>query len=206
MKPSTIEAVVFDLGGVLIDWNPRHLYRELMGGDEVAVERFLSTICTQAWNEEQDAGRPFRVAVEELSRIHPDHRDLIEAYDREWARMLKGPIAPSVEILAALRARAVPIYALSNWSAEKFPVARARFDFLAWFEGIVISGEIGMKKPDPRIFEHAATRFRLTPARTLFIDDSRPNVESAARFGFSALHFESPSQLGRDLAELGLLG
>ena len=202
-----VRAVVFDLGGVLVDWNPRHLYRALFGpenGGEAAMEQFLATVCTQAWNEEQDAGRPFAEAVALLRGQHPEHAALIEAFDRDWERMLGGAIEETVAILARLREAGVPLYALSNWSAEKFPIARRRFEFLAWFAGIVVSGEIGMKKPDPRIFQHLTDRFALTPQATLFIDDSAVNVEAARALGFEALRFETPARLASDLKALGL--
>lgn len=201
-----VRAIVFDLGGVLIDWNPRHLYRKLFDGDDAAMEAFLSEICTQAWNEEQDGGRPFADAVALLAARHPEHAELIRAYDERWEEMLAGPIEGTVAVLAALRNRGVPLYALTNWSAEKFPIARRRFDFLAWFEDIVVSGEIGLKKPDPQIFRHLFDRHGLSPAETLFIDDSERNVTAAAELGMPALRFRSPEALRLDLAALGLLG
>jgi 2-haloacid dehalogenase len=131
---------VFDLGGVLVDWNPRYLYRTLFGGDAAAMERFLAEVCTPAWNDEQDRGRPFAEACALLVRDHPDQRELIEAWPFRFDETMAGPIPGTVEILAELRARDVPLYALSNWSAETFPRAQARFPFLQWFRGIVISG------------------------------------------------------------------
>ncbi|WP_119459886.1 HAD family hydrolase [Rhodospirillaceae bacterium SYSU D60014] len=202
---SNIRAAVFDLGGVLIDWNPRYLYRKLFDGDEAGMEAFLTEVCTPAWNEEQDGGRPFADAVALLVAQHPTHAALIEAYDARWEEMLAGPIAGSVEILAALKAQRMPLYALTNWSAEKFPIARRRFDFLQWFDGIVVSGEIRLKKPDPEIFRHLLDGFGLTAGETLFIDDSEPNVAAAQAAGMTALRFRSPQALRRDLTALGLL-
>jgi 2-haloacid dehalogenase len=199
-----VRAVLFDLGGVLIDWNPRHLYRRIFA-EEAAMEHFLATICTQAWNEEQDCGRPFAEGVRLLVQRFPAFAEQIEAYDRRWQEMLKGPIADSVAVLAELRARAVPLFALSNWSQEKFPVARARFPFLEWFGGIVLSGEVGIKKPDPRIFELASERFGLSPPHTAYIDDVAANAAAAARLGFHAHHFVTPADLRRFLAGCGLL-
>jgi 2-haloacid dehalogenase len=199
-----IEAVVFDLGGVLIDWNPRHLYRQLFAGDAAAMERFLAEVCTQDWNVRQDAGRPFAEGVAELQARFPAHADLIAAYDARWGEMLAGPIEDNVALLAELAQAGVPLYALSNWSAEKFPIARGRFDFLDWFAGIVVSGEVGLVKPDPAIFRHAIERFALTPEATIFIDDSAHNAAAAATLGFAAVHMRSPGQLREELRQLGL--
>ena len=202
---STIRAVVFDLGGVLIDWNPRYLYRKLFDGDEAGMEAFLGTVCTPAWNEEQDGGRAFADAVALLVARHPTQAALIEAYHTRWEEMLAGPITGSVEILAALKARRTPLYALTNWSAEKFPIARRRFDFLQWFDGIVVSGEIRLKKPDPAIFRHMLDRFGLAAGETLFIDDSERNVAGAQAAGMTSLLFRSPEELRTELAEFGVL-
>jgi 2-haloacid dehalogenase len=202
---SGIDAVVFDLGGVLIDWNPRHLYRKLFNGDEVAMERFLAEVCSPAWNAEQDSGRPWHVAVAELARAYPEQRHLIEAYDQRWDEMLGGAIEGTVEILADLRATGLRLAALSNWSAEKFPVARRRYGFLDWFDPIVISGEVGMSKPDERIYRYLLDATGLDPGTTLFIDDSPVNVAAAVQLGMSARLFTDPACLGADLEAMGLL-
>ncbi len=130
IKAST-DAVVFDLGGVLVDWDPRYLYRKLFPGDEAAMEHFLNAIIDGEWNVQQDAGRPFAEAVAEASARHPQHAALIKAFDSRWEEMLAGPIHGTVALLDSLRQRGVPLYGLTNWSQEKFPIARARFDFLA---------------------------------------------------------------------------
>jgi 2-haloacid dehalogenase len=200
-----LTAVVFDLGGVLIDWNPRHLYRQLFDGDEAAMERFLAEVTTQEWNAQQDAGRSWREAVDALVAIHPDWQDLIVAYDERWPEMLGGPIEGTVEILADLRRDGVRLVALSNWSAEKFPVARQRYEFLGWFEAIVVSGEVGLAKPDPRIFRHLLERTGLVAASIVFVDDSPANVAVATELGMRALLFRDPIALRRDLEALGLL-
>ena len=199
------DAVVFDLGGVLIDWDPRYLYRSLFEGDDVAMERFLGEVTTSEWNLRQDAGRTWREAVEELAAIHPDRRDLITAYDERWAETLGGPIEATVDILADLRRARVRLAALTNWSAEKFPIARARYDFLGWFETIVVSGEVGMIKPDRRIFEHLIEMTGFRPSSTVFIDDSKANVAAAVDVGMTAIEFTVPAALRRRLEELGLL-
>jgi 2-haloacid dehalogenase len=199
------KAVVFDLGGVLIDWDPRHLYRSIFDGDEAAMERFLAEVTTAAWNAEQDAGRTWRDAVEKLIAIHPDRRDLIVAYDERWAEMLGGPIEETVDVLADLRGTGIRLAALSNWSAEKFPIALERYAFLGWFEAIVISGEVRLAKPDPRIFRHLLERIGLAAAATVYVDDAPANVAVAADLGMTALRFTDPASLRADLEALGLL-
>jgi 2-haloacid dehalogenase len=200
-----IEAVVFDLGGVIIDWNPRHLYRKLFPGDEAGMERFLAEVCTPEWNAALDRGRPFAEGIAELKAAHPDRVPLIEAYRDRWIEMLDGAIPGSVEILGELRERGVPFYALSNWSAETYPEAEPRFDFLAWFRGVLISGEVGVAKPEPAIFERLCERFRLQPGTTLFVDDAPPNVEAARGLGFAAALFRGAPDLRARLVAAGLL-
>jgi 2-haloacid dehalogenase len=199
-----VEAVVFDLGGVLIDWNPRHLYRTLFPGDDEAMERFLAEICTPAWNAQLDAGRPWPAAIEELTARHPESRELIAAYRERWEEMLGGPIEASVAILDELVEAGVTTYALTNWSAETFPIARARYPFLARFRGIVVSGELGIIKPDPRIFLHLMDTFDLRPEATVFIDDSGVNVDAAREVGLRAIRFRDPAGLRRELRSQGL--
>ena len=199
-----LDAVVFDLGGVLIDWNPRRLYRQMFDGDEVAMERFLAEVCSPAWNLDLDAGRPWRAAIETLAARHPDQRDMILAYDECWPEMLVGPIEGTVEVLVDLRRGGVRLAALSNWSAEKFPVARARYGFLDWFETIVISGEVGLCKPDPRIYRHLLERTGLEAASTVFVDDLSANVAVAEELGMTAIRFRGSDNLRKDLRRLGL--
>jgi len=196
--------VLFDLGGVLVDWNPRHLYRRLFA-DEQAMEEFLETVCTRAWNEEQDLGRPFAEGVRLLTEQYPHWAEEIRAYDARWHEMLRGPIEGSVAVLGELRESGVGLFALTNWSAEKFPQSRARFPFFDWFTGIVVSGEERLKKPDPRIFDLAARRFGLDPGATVFVDDSATNVVAAERLGFRAHHFVGAAELRRALVEHRLL-
>jgi len=197
--------VVFDLGGVLIDWDPRHLYRKLFAGDEAAVEHFLATVCTHEWNRCQDAGRSFAEGARLLKAEHPDKAELIDAYGARFDEMIAGPIAGSVEILAELRDRDTPLYGLTNWSAETYPLARTRFEFLDWFRGIIVCGEIGLIKPDPRIFALLVERFAIEPQRTVYIDDVEPNAASAQRCGLHAIHFTTPAILREELVGLGLL-
>ncbi len=198
-------AVVFDLGGVLIDWDPRHLYRSVFDGDEAAMEQFLAEVTTAEWNTRQDAGRSWAEAVEELAREFPEHRERIAAFHERWIETLGGPIEPSVEVLAELRAAGVPLYALTNWSAETFPLARPCFPFLDWFDGIVVSGEVGIVKPDPRIFAHLLETHGLRPEATVFIDDTPANVRAAEAAGMTPIHFTDAVALRARLVELGLL-
>jgi 2-haloacid dehalogenase len=200
-----IDAVVFDLGGVLIDWDPRRLFRKLLA-DEAAVEEFLATVCTPEWNAEQDRGRPFAEGVVELVERFPAHAAAITAYHERWPEMLAGDIGGTVELLAELRAAGVPLYALTNWSAETFGIARERFEFLEWFDGVLVSGEERMIKPDPAIFRLLLDRFGLDPGATFYVDDSEPNVEAAGRLGFDAVRFTTPARLRRDLEARRLLG
>ena len=199
--PST---VVFDLGAVLIDWDPRYAYRD-MGGTEAEIEHFLAHVATSAWNHQFDAGRPFAEGIAERKEAFPEHAEWLDAWWSRWPDMLGGPIGGTVEVLRELRDAGTPLYALTNWSAETFPIARERFDFLGWFRGIVVSGEVEKAKPDAEIYHHLVDDFGLIPAETVFIDDSLPNVETARALGYHALHFTGPAALRADLARLGLL-
>jgi len=196
--------VVFDLGGVLIDWNPRHLYRKLFA-DVRAMEAFLTRVCTQEWNEAQDAGRPFAEGIRLLQARHPAEADLIAAYFERWTEMLNGPISGTVTLLERLHDAGVALYALTNWSAETFAQARPRYAFLRRFRDIVVSGEEGVIKPDPRIFDILFRRGGFSPQQAIFIDDNPPNVAAAERLGMRAMRFTSPASLERDLREAGVL-
>jgi len=192
------KAVVFDLGGVLIDWDPRYLYRKLLA-DEAAVEEFLATVCTPEWNAELDRGRPFAEGVGELVERHPEHAAAIAAYHERWPEMLAGDLPDTVEVLAELRAAGVPLYALTNWSAETFAITRGRFEWLDWFDGLLVSGEERMTKPDPAFFRLLLDRFGLDPGATVFVDDSEANVAAARELGIDAVRFTGPDQLRREL-------
>jgi len=205
MDASRPTIVVFDLGGVLVDWNPRYLYRSLFGGDDAAMERFLAEVCTPAWNDEQDRGRPWAEACELLARRHPEQRALIEAWPARFDETMAGPVRGTVEVLAELRERGVPLYALSNWSAETFPHALARFPFLQWFRGTVISGAVRIRKPDDGIYRHLFDTYGLRAGDTLFVDDSLPNIEAATRLGMRAVQFTDAAALRGTLVEHGLL-
>jgi 2-haloacid dehalogenase len=198
-SPTTL---VFDIGNVLIGWDPRHLYRKLFA-DPARMEWFLAEVCDLDWNLEQDRGRPFADAVAERTALHPDLAAEIAAYDRRWAEMVSGPIAGSVALLQAIRAAGVPNYAITNFSTEKFAVAQAMFPFLTGFDGIVVSGEERLVKPDPAIFRLLLDRYGLSAGDCLFIDDSLANAEAARGVGMHAHHFTGPERLALDMGRHG---
>jgi 2-haloacid dehalogenase len=205
MSAGDPRVVIFDLGGVLVDWNPRYLYRKLFT-DPAEMERFLAEVCTTAWNLRQDAGRPFAEAVAELIAQHPAQAEMIRAYHERWPETLGEEIADSVAILGELKAAGRRLYALTNWSHETFPIARTRFAFLTWFDGIVVSGEERMIKPDPRLFGTLLARHHVDPTQAVFIDDNAANVEAAVALGMHGIEFRSPAQLRAALAAVGLVG
>ena len=198
--------VIFDFGGVLVDWNPRYLYRKLFGDDLAGMERFLTEVCTLEWNARQDAGRPLAEATAELLGRHPEYSELIHAYYDRWPEAVRGPIEGTVAILRELKDTGRRLYGLTNWSHETFPHARTLFEFFAWFDGIVVSGEERLIKPDPEIYRRLLARYQIDPASAVFIDDNRANIDAAAVFGIHAIHFQSPAQLRADLVSAGLLG
>lgn len=193
--------VVFDLGAVLIDWNPRHLYRKLFS-DEQEMEYFLSEVCSPAWNVRQDGGRSFAEAIGSLVDRYPKYRSMIKAYFERWDEMVPGAIEGTVAILSELKQHDFTLAALSNWSAETYPKAEQRFEFLTWFDEIVLSGRERHVKPQPEIYHILLHRLGCSPQDCIFIDDSTPNVEMAAQLGFSAIHFTTPEQLRKDLVRV----
>ncbi len=196
--------VVFDLGGVLIDWNPRHLYRKLIP-DVAERERFLAEICSPQWNLEQDRGRGWAEACALLRAQHPEQGALIDAFRLRWREMLGGPIEASVQILRELKASGSRLFALTNWSHETFPIALDLYDFLGWFEAIVVSGQERLVKPDPRLFRVLLDRYALSPATLVYIDDSPHNAAAARELGMHDIHFTTAAALRDRLASLGLL-
>ena len=184
-----ITAVVFDLGGVLIDWDPRYLYRKFFGTDEAAMERFLTEVWSREWNARIDAGRPIAEAVAELAAAHPEHAELVSAFHTRWHETLGGAFEGTVAIMRELRQAGFRTYALSNWSAETFPGTRTRYPFLDELDGILISGDAKVGKPDPAIFREFLRRFELTAASTVYIDDWNFNVAAAADLGMIAVQF-----------------
>jgi 2-haloacid dehalogenase len=200
----SVEAVVFDLGGVLLDWNPRYLYRTLID-DEAELEHFLETVCTLQWHAAHDRGVPFERSCAELAARHPGQAELIWAWARRSEEMVAGAIDGSVAILRELLARGMPCYALTNMEAETYPLRRERFPFMGWFHGTMVSAHEGIIKPEPAIFLRMLERFGLRAATTLFVDDSERNVAAARTLGLQALHFRSPAQLRAGLIDAGLL-
>ncbi len=197
-------AVVFDLGGVLLDWDPRHLYRKLFD-DEGEMNRFLSEVCTMEWHHAHDLGIPPEQTIPPLVEAHPEYAEMIRAWPQRSEEMLAGPIDASVEILRELKESGVPVYALTNMETWTYPGRRDRYPFLRWFDGTVVSGFEGVAKPDRKVFELLLDRFGLDPETTLLVDDSPKNVAAARQAGMQAIEFESPDQLRTRLAEAGLV-
>jgi len=199
-----ITTIIFDLGAVLIDWNPRLMYRTLFD-DEAEMEKFLAEITTSDWNEEQDAGRPLLEGTEILVQQFPEHEHLIRAFYRRWDEMLGEAFHDTVEILKKLKENGkYKLYALTNWSAETFPVALARFEFLHWFDGVVVSGEEKMRKPTPEFYHILLDRYQVKPEDALFIDDNYRNILAAEKIGIKCIHFVSAEKLKEELARNGV--
>jgi 2-haloacid dehalogenase len=198
-------AIIFDFGGVLIEWDPRRLYSKFFDGDVCAAEHFLSEIGFAEWNQQQDKGRPFAVAVAELCKRFPQYTSLIQAYDERWEESIGGPIQPAVDILRSLKQAGHPLYGLSNWSEEKFQIVRPKYAFFDWFEMIMVSGEVRLAKPDPRIYTIFLNRIGQKAGECLYIDDSDANISIAIQLGFNIIHYCSPGQLKMDLVDRGLL-
>jgi len=196
--------VIFDLGGVLLDWNPRYLYRKLFA-DETKMEAFLADICSPAWHAPHDRGASTEESCAELALRHPEHAEVIWAWSRRSEEMVGGVFAESVEVLRAVKDAGMPCYALTNMEAETYPLRLDRFPFLGWFDGTVVSGREGVMKPDPTIFLRLVERFCLTPEATLLIDDIQENVDAASKLGFQTILFESPRQLRTELEGVAAL-
>jgi 2-haloacid dehalogenase len=197
-----IETIIFDLGGVLIDWNPRYLYRKLLPTEQ-EIEHFLTHIATSDWNEAQDAGRSLADGTATLVAKHPEHAALIQAFYDRWPEMLGGPIQGTVRLLQQLRDQdRYALFALTNWSAETWPIALEQYDFLHWFQGVLVSGQEQMRKPSPAFYHLLEERFPLQLATSLFIDDNLRNVQAAEALGLRSIHFQSPEQLHEALSAL----
>jgi 2-haloacid dehalogenase len=199
-----VEAVVFDLGGVLLDWNPRHLYRKLIA-DEVEMERFLAEVCSPAWHAPHDRGVSTDSSCAELADRHPELSELIWSWSKRSEEMIAGVDAGSVEVLQAVRETGLPCYALTNMEEETYPLRLERFPFLGWFDGTVVSGLEGVAKPEPAIFRRLLDRFALTPNTTLMIDDREENLDAARRLGIQTVQFHSSRQLRVELEAVGVL-
>ena len=191
-----IKNIIFDLGGVLIDWNPEYVYLEVFGGDRKKMQWFFEEICTMEWNENQDAGYPIQQATEERVNMFPQYEQWIRMYYGRWEEMLGDSISETVVILNKLLKKSdYRVAALTNWSAETFPVALERFEFLHRFEGIVVSGTEKTRKPFHEIYQLTLDRFGFKAEESLFIDDNLRNIEAAAKLGIHTIHFKSPADL-----------
>lgn len=200
-----IKNVIFDLGGVLIDWNPEYVYLDVFNGDREKMKWFFDEICTMDWNENQDAGYPLEKATEERVKLFPEYEEWIRIYYGRWEEMLGNQIDGTVAILKQLIDNPnYKVVALTNWSAETFPVALERFDFLYWFEGIVVSGTEKMRKPFNEIYELTLNRFNIEAAQSLFIDDNARNIEAAKKMGINTIRFNNPTQLKSELKSLNI--
>jgi 2-haloacid dehalogenase len=205
MNPPPVTAVVFDLGGVLIDWNPEYLYSKLIPDPE---ERriFLGTVCTLEWNYSMDAGLSVRDEVARLASEHPEHADLVNAWWDRWPEMLGDEVPGTRAIAERIVTSGVPLYALTNWSSETWPLGLRGFPFLSdLFDGIVVSGDEGFAKPDARLFAVLSDRYGLDPETTVFVDDSPANVAAAAALGFQAHVFTGANELTAWLRFLDVL-
>lgn len=197
--------IVFDLGGVLVDWNPRYLYKKIFSNRPDEMELFLTQVCNKEWNDSLDAGRSFAEAVAEKQKKFPQFESEIQAYWKRWDEMLGGEIPGTVKLLTELRKSGVGLWALTNWSAETFPIAQRQFEFLSWFEDVCVSGVEKLRKPDARFFQILLRRNQLVPHDCLFIDDVEANIVAAQALGMQTHHFVSPEILGTDLQRRGLV-
>lgn len=201
-----IDTIIFDLGGVLIDWNPEYVYLEVFENDRQKMKWFFDTICTNDWNENQDAGYPLSKATEERVALFPEHEELIRMYYGRWEEMLGEAIDETVTILKQLvDSEKYKVVALTNWSHETFPVAIRKFEFLQWFEGIIVSGDEKTRKPFKEIYDLTLNRFDIKPENALFIDDNLRNIEAAETLGIRGIHFKSASTLKEQLKHYDIL-
>jgi len=205
MTYSTIKAILFDYGNVLLDWNPRYVYRRYFPNDPEGMERFLQEVNFMEWNAQQDKGRPFAAGVAILSKQFPQHSDLIQAYHEHWVDSIGEAFTGTVEIMKQLKQAGYPLYGFSNWSAETFPYARAKYDFFDLFDDMVISGAVGFVKPEPEIYQIMLDKIRRPAQECLLIDDSLPNLNQANTMGFATIHFKTSSQLEEELEQLHLI-
>lgn len=197
-----IDTIIFDLGGVLVDWNPDYVYRSIFNDDK-KMRQFYEDICTSEWNAEQDAGRMLHEATEDLVAKFPHEEKNIRTYYGRWEDMLRGPIDGTVDILKSLKESGkYKLYALTNWSHETFPVALKKFDFLYWFDGRLVSGEEKVRKPFMEIYELLIRKFNIDPHTSIYIDDVERNLTAPESLGMRTIHFESPGQLKEELEEL----
>ncbi len=203
---TNISTIIFDLGGVLIDWNPRYVFDENYFDSEEKRKYFFENIWTSEWNEEQDAGRSIVEGTEILVSQYPEWESSIRDYYGRWTDMLRSSIPETVEILRELKdSKRYKLYALTNWQAGLFEIARVRYNFLKWFDGLVVSGEEKTRKPFPEFYQRLLDRYNVNPAEAVFIDDNHRNVIAAETLGIHSIHFHSPFQLREALQRLGIL-
>lgn len=198
-----IRTIIFDFGGVLVDWNPRHLYRKMFA-DERAMEEFFERTQFWEWNLQQDGGRAFAEGVAQHIAKYPQYAEYLRAFDTRWRESVGGEIPETIEILRALKHAGYPLYGLTNWSAEKFALVSGGFSFLHYFDAIVVSGQVQLIKPDPRIFQLVLEKSGMRADECLFIDDSETNVNAARALGFHTIRYTSPEPLRKELEKLGL--
>ncbi len=202
---SPIKTIIFDLGGVLIDWNPAYVYLDIFDGDQKKMQWFFDEICTMDWNENQDAGYPLAQATADLVKQFPEHENLIRMYYGRWEEMLGDSISGTVAILKKLIDNPnYSVVALTNWSAETFPIALKKFDFLHWFEGIVVSGTEQTRKPFFDIYQITLDRFKIDPKTAIFIDDNLRNIRGAEALGINGIQFTNPKQLTNSLESFSI--
>lgn len=200
-----IDTIIFDLGGVLIDWNPEYVYLDVFKGDRQKMQWFFDTICTHDWNENQDAGYPLAKATEERIALFPEHEELIRIFYGRWVDMLGDAIQDTVMILDKLiKSEKYKVVALTNWSHETFPIALERFEFLSWFEGIVVSGEEQTRKPFVDIYNITLKRFNINAKQSVFIDDNLRNVNAAKELGINGIHFKDANNLINQLKDFNI--
>jgi 2-haloacid dehalogenase len=195
--------VVFDFGGVLFDWSAEYLYRELIPDDEKR-RWFLTHVCSPAWNLKQDGGRPIADAEAELIALHPEHADLIRAFYGQWPRTLRGLLDDGVALLEQLHEAGVPLYGLTNWSAETYHYVEDKYDFMKRFRHVVVSGRIGIVKPDPRIYAHLLEHAKQKAEHCVFIDDNAKNAEAATALGWHGITHRSGAETSARLRDLGV--
>lgn len=202
---TAINTIIFDLGNVLVDWSPLHVFGDYFDSEEKR-DYFLGNICTADWNERQDEGRSIVEATQELVAMYPDWEQPIRDFYGRWTEMLKGPIHGSVEIFRQLKESGkYKLYALTNWQAGLFDIALVRYNFLHWFDGRVVSGEEKTRKPFPEFYQRLLDRYQVDPSGALFIDDSMRNVKAAEKLGIRSIHFQSPNQLKEELNKAGVV-
>jgi 2-haloacid dehalogenase len=202
---NNINTLIFDFGGVLIDWNPSYVFLKEFRGNQDEMSHFLNTICSWEWNENQDAGYSLDKATEERVAMYPEYESLIRMYYGRWEDMLGYEHTDTVELLKTYKDNGTyRLIGLTNWSHETFPVALERFDFLSWFDGIVVSGTEKMKKPDDRIYNLTLDRYKVMPENAVFIDDKLENVHAATKLGMHGIHFTTAAKLKRNLETLGV--